>query len=973
MASGSRGWNWSKQAVRCDHCGKEGRRDNIESHIQKDHPNKEIKVSVIKPKDAGDISLFFQKKKEPPVVSDPVIDVDLDRVVEQPFDDLYDTEMIDDINSNRKRSQTTSADTVSAKFRKFEDDMDEKLSRMRDSIVNEVGKTFESSLKKIIDLNANESFVVDTDQNEDENKTIDQIMKSRDLETFEKIVAKLQFIKREISADEKSFYCGVCYDDSPPSFTAQDKSKPGCFLINCSDYKKDILEGDGSVPRSLRNIKSHIKSHVINSKVHINKQKEKKKLLKQHLEYEARNRKVGLNIFRLRYSGLRQHKPRSSFENDLLTAKLNGTDVGDINHSRFFVKDLDTAIYEQMKEDIKKHLGKKLTATERKRPVGMVMDKMTPSKRTGQIHALIVPVPENSLSQPLLVPLCLEVPPVTELHAAGLASLSKSVLNNAGAEDFQLEGIGVDGEYVKKGFKEKLLEILEIPEFTLEEKAEWFTMVWEPAHELELAVKDVRKDGVFDWLDKHIKLINEATELLNIGKGLQQSIEAATEIDEKLYKLRNLSDTRFVAYFGDCLRNNEKSLKISIIVLDEKAADRATKKDTRDKAARILNHWKTQQWMILNLGLIDIFTLLGVFSKSLQKVEQFPWEIRKTQRQLINALRKMADMRLTDEAGEVFEANFDKDLWVKLVADIENVLSGEYKGQDTQVFQVFRRGRTSDDIRKASNSLLVTVQNRLSSLCSAIAKSLEERLENEETHCSTKLIDKMGECLDISKMLDNSIEDVDGSETERSLKVLEELLVVAKYCDDGVKEVKEQYVMFRDRLHDLGLGGDDAHDLIKMHEHLLYMEHKCSDQCTAKSKKTCNDSGKLIMPRVPVPVKFLQLFLKERILFQGIESFLHFFLRCIVKTHAEGVAESMGNYIDLHSDKRRGMEIDDVGKEALIHWNGPPVHLADNLGINSLNRKFSGTHWNFTTRNPQPDSTVITRLKKENEKLKGWF
>ena len=101
----------------------------------------------------------------------------------------------------------------------------------------------------------------------------------------------------------------------------------------------------------------------------------------------------------------------------------------------------------------------------------------------------------------------------------------------------------------------------------------------------------------------------------------------------------------------------------------------------------------------------------------------------------------------------------------------------------------------------------------------------------------------------------------------------------------------------------------------------------CVDECTVKYQKTCSSSGKLITPKIPIPVKFLQLFLKERILFQGVESFLHFLLRCFVKTHAEGVAESMGNYIDLHSDKRRGMEIDDVGKEAMVHWNGngPPI------------------------------------------------
>ena len=86
-----------------------------------------------------------------------------------------------------------------------------------------------------------------------------------------------------------------------------------------------------------------------------------------------------------------------------------------------------------MKVNIKTQLETKLNATQEKRPLGMVFDKMTPSKQTGQIHALVVPVPENPLSQPLLVPLCLEVPAVTEHDAAGLARLSKYILNKSGA------------------------------------------------------------------------------------------------------------------------------------------------------------------------------------------------------------------------------------------------------------------------------------------------------------------------------------------------------------------------------------------------------------------------------------------------------------------------------------------------------------------------------------------------------------
>ena len=91
-------------------------------------------------------------------------------------------------------------------------------------------------------------------------------------------------------------------------------------------------------------------------------------------------------------------------------------------------------------------------------------------------------------------------------------------------------------------------------------------------------------------------------------------------------------------------------------------------------------------------------------------------------------------------------------------------------------------------------------------------------------------------------------------------------------------------------------------------------------------------------------MKVLHLFLKNEFLFSGIEKFLAIFTKCAVKTHAEGVAESMGNYVDIHSEKRRGLDVSVVGQEAYIHWNGPPVHLADSIGVSSLDSYFAGRY-----------------------------
>ena len=46
----------------------------------------------------------------------------------------------------------------------------------------------------------------------------------------------------------------------------------------------------------------------------------------------------------------------------------------------------------------------------------------------GQVQAIIIPVPKNQLSQPFLIPVFLDLPPVQHHDKASLAKLSKSVL-----------------------------------------------------------------------------------------------------------------------------------------------------------------------------------------------------------------------------------------------------------------------------------------------------------------------------------------------------------------------------------------------------------------------------------------------------------------------------------------------------------------------------------------------------------------
>ena len=94
----------------------------------------------------------------------------------------------------------------------------------------------------------------------------------------------------------------------------------------------------------------------------------------------------------------------------------------------------------------------------------------------------------------------------------------------------------------------KLLQSWGHPSMSLKQLKNWFPAQWEPAHNINLADGDVRKLDIFDWLINLTSLIGDVTTELGIGKGLEQSFEAANDLSQKYYKLRSFSKTRFASY-----------------------------------------------------------------------------------------------------------------------------------------------------------------------------------------------------------------------------------------------------------------------------------------------------------------------------------------------------------------------------------------------------------------------------------------
>ena len=281
-----------------------------------------------------------------------------------------------------------------------------------------------------------------------------------------------------------------------------------------------------------------------------------------------------------------------------------------------------------------------LDATKILRPVGMVADKMTPNKRTGHIIALIIPIPENPLSMTLMTPVMLELPPVTDHTADGLSSQMLQIFRDAGVEDSQLEGVGVDGQYIKLGVIKKLISKLEVDGYTEDELQNWIFATWDPSHNINKADEEVRKENIFDWLVKFTNDVGDLTKNLAIGKGLEQCIQAASDLDIQLYKLQTYSSTRFAAYVEKVYKNAYNDYVIIVNVLRKRAE--SSNKKVSDTAKDLLSKLLTVKFVGTLLGCIDIYRVIATASSELQTVELFPWEVIAKLNSIIKKLGKLS-------------------------------------------------------------------------------------------------------------------------------------------------------------------------------------------------------------------------------------------------------------------------------------------------------------------------------------------
>eukprot|EP00794_Sanderia_malayensis_P004949 gene4949-5598_t len=948
--SGGDAWgkDGSKSAVACFYCGEECRKDNLNRHTNRKHPGKIPKSKIISVPGQQKLG-FLVRNKETSQNANIANDAYQETAVTTDTGAVANTSFL----GKRRRESKEAEEEVS-------------MTEMHTGVQEQL-KEFKTNIMKLLDEKLEQLKLKDerhsrerrgTNQEEDSSSvTREQINACRTLQQLIDLVGS----EFHFDFDQSMVFCKICISDSRQPVGLRD-SRVGVFKLNFV-FEDEIRPTQSD---ALRRLKAHLVEHVCESATHkfIAEEENLRKIREK--ENASRLYNVGMRIARIRYNGILQYRSYLDFEKDLLLAHLNGMDIGDINHSADFGKSLTNDIHTIIKNRIKINLDSPLESTGKKRPVALIADKITPNKRTGHIMGLVVPIPENSLSSDFLVSIMLGSSVVKEHDAIGLATSMLKEFREFGATDSQLEGVAVDGQYIKLGIKRRLLEQMNVEGMQHEYLSEWFTVMWDPSHNINRADHYIREMPIFKWLNDTIKVIGDISSTLNIGKGLEQMIEASEELNQRLYKLHGYSETRFAQYCHHSFSSFEKSYPVIIEALKER--ERAGDRDVRDAASRYLKAIRSECFVATLCGVMDIYNSVAKTSCSLQKVDVMPWEVVAMLENGVQELRCMNSEleELGTEKNGTNDTNpEDYASWPIFAQNIKEITKGKLKGIST-IEEERRPLRSAAD--EGDISSLITVRNRLQSLTKNYADLIESRVLKNEKHPYPTVIKSMAGCFDLN-LLHEASKNGDFLTQEYGVQCLRKIMDFANIQEDQQHIMIAQYNVFKQRFLDI-TSDEDKNCLENI---FLYKTHQCSKSCTSSRPQQCQYFRSIELPKRIISSKFLHKFLKDDSLYSGIEDLLHLFLRCALKTHVESVAESMGSIIDLHSDKRRGIDVRVVGEESMIHWNGPPVSKANELLESALDAHFGGRrNWHFITRQNKPESTVIARLKRGTVRV-PWF
>ena len=350
--------------VICGYCQQKMMRKNMKRHTQHHHPGKTEKYSSIL--SAGQstlVSLLPVPGRAKPKVVDTLSTNQVSTPIISELEETFENVTLNSEDEPIKREHDVNSNDK--KCIDSENIIDSKNTSLTHELLNDIKGAIKVITGMLVNLSENKPVLEKTEIPKKSNtKVLDsmdtQLIKCsneiKNCKDVQQLMEMIQELGYKFYEEESVIICVDCSQASTPS-VSQISKKVGVFSFDLASYMLELENDPNKQPRIFLNIKKKIAEHELNSQFH-NNLKEKKHLQeKVDKERQSRNERIGLNLFNLRYTGIMNGKSLLSFERDVLTANLNGTDTGNINNSRKFAKELTGNIVSVMKGKLAKNLS----------------------------------------------------------------------------------------------------------------------------------------------------------------------------------------------------------------------------------------------------------------------------------------------------------------------------------------------------------------------------------------------------------------------------------------------------------------------------------------------------------------------------------------------------------------------------------------------------------------------------------------
>ena len=547
-------------------------------------------------------------------------------------------------------------------------------------------------------------------------------------------------------------------------------------------------------------------------------------------------------------------------------------------------------------------------------------------------------------------------------------------------------GFAFDGQYICEKVPVELLKLMG-------GKLAWRTFQWDRAHQVELALNDVRMDKTADitlrtveWYKPSAEDLSYLVNSFQYGKGFEEAGIIAGELSLALHNPAKICDTRFVQSelkviksllhnFPIYVRWYEIASSIPAGATKGKSKKPRETRNAEEKAKLLMFH-KLKDMMFIGRLLIlqDILQLFMTFSLMTQKVNVLPWELREAEDELMSQLKIMfetADASPEAEdrrrsAGEdgaasllpkYFPLLYKDDVWSEFT-------QGRYKGVELTLPFLSEEGEQEEAGGEESRMTPA-----------ACARWLIDEGHDfiRAAHCFMRIrfIDSKGAPRQGENSSGHQYEAVGGKEARQLIATMGKCFDLRKLCAQPHSSAEN--VTALGAIHAAAIDSEvDMPSLPTLEgQHELLCSRLFAAASTPQYRKLWFHGASIRSGTVIMKSLFT-----DPALYAGLGDILWVFEQCALKTCNEAVVEGMGSIVTLHADSRRGLNAEAIEKEAFIHFNGPPLARADGLIKEALDLHFKGKDWHFTQvsvngqKSPfSVESQVMRRLKATRPKL----